>query len=389
MKKYYFIFIILIFAFSTTSCKGTKREIEKLAVVMASGVDITSAGKYIFTIQVLNPQKESLGSMGAGSSGGQQILSEVMIYSAIGNSPVDAINHLSIILGKSLIFGHSKYVVVGKDLAQSGLYLLMDILHRIYNIRPDKPVFVTRGKASDIISAKTNEDKIPADVIDNLSKIQSIAGYAPVVSRLDFVDALSSKSAAPILGVIDLNKNNHIDGAFTMAGTAVFRKDKLAGFMDINETRGMQWIMGRVKSGGITVSLKNNGIITFDIITSQSKIKPVIKNNNITMLVTIKETGNIIEMSDTLDPMKNPKIMDDLSKLQDKAIEKEAKLALNAAQNKFRADIFDFGGIIYRNNPVFWKKIENDWENIFPNIKVKIKVISSLKRPGIISKPIR
>lgn len=56
---------------------------------------------------------------------------------------------------------------------------------------------------------------------------------------------------------------------------------------------------------------------------------------------------------------------------------------------KLKADIFHFGSKVHRQYPKFWKTAESDWENIFPNLNVEVNVDSSVKRPGIISKPIK
>jgi spore germination protein KC len=185
------------------------------------------------------------------------------------------------------------------------------------------------------------------------------------------------------------NRENNIDKTFKLAGTGVFKNDKLTGYLSFNETRGMQWIRGRVKDGNITVDTSDNSKITFFIVTANSQIKSIVENDSVIIKIIIKSQSNILEMSGKLDPMKNPKVMDDLAELQSKAIEKEVKLALNAAQERLDADIFDFGGLIHREHPEYWENIEQNWDHIFPNIKVDVHVISSLKRPGVISKPIK
>lgn len=388
MKKFICIFISIIIAFSVTGCKGTKQEVEKLGLVLAIGYDLTPENKYKLTFQVLNPEKESSKSMSAKKSG-QQTSTDVMVFSCEGETPYDALSHLSTDYGRNLFLGHSEYLVIGKKLAESGLSLVSDTILRGQQARPDNTLLLAKDEASKILAFEPLDEKIPANSVKNLIKLQSIKGYSPVVSRLDFVNALSSKTVAPIMGVIDLNRDNNKGTTFKLAGTGIFQKDKLIGYLDINETRGMQWVKGKVKDGTITVPSLDGNKITFFLLKATSKIKPVLENDSVTMQITIKAESNILEMAGKLDPMKNPKIMDDLAKLQSEAIEKEIKLALNAAQKKFDADIFDFGGLIHREYPETWRKLESNWNHIFPNIKVEVTVISTLKGPGVISKPIK
>lgn len=388
MKRITSILIIIVFTFSLVGCSESKRELNELALVLAIGWDLTEDNKYLASVQILNSQSDSSTSMSGQNKNGQQISSDVLVYTMKGDTPHDIISKLSTELGKNIFFSHSKYTVIGSDLAKSGLNLLVDSLLRHTDAREDNILLVTKGKASDIIKTITSEDKIPANVVKNLIRLQLNYGYIPVISRLNFANALYDKTSAPILGVINLQKDT-TSNIFNLSGTAVFNKDKLVGFMDMYQTRGMQWIRGDVKTGTILVHLPDNKIINFQILTVKSKIKSIIKDGTLIMEVNISEEGNIHEMTENLDPMKDYKVMDNLSNLQSEAIAKEAKLAVYAAQKQFKLDIFDFSGIIKRDNPDYWNKIENNWDNIFPNIKVEINVNSSVKRPGFISKPIK
>lgn len=383
MKRLCCIFISIIIVFSAAGCKGAKQEVQKLALVLAMGFDLTPENKYLLTVQILNPQKDS--SQSTDSKKGDQ----VMIFSSEGDTPIDAINQLATDYGRNLYFGHNDYVVIGKELAESGLSLFLDSMLRGHESRLGNILLLAKDKAWKILIFKPIDEQIPSNSVRKLIELQSIRGYSPVVSRLDFVSTLSSKTAAPIMGVIDLNRENNIDKTFKLAGTGVFKNDKLIGYLSINETRGMQWIRGRVKDGNITVDTSDNSKITFFILTANSQIKSIVENDSVIIKIIIKSESKILEMPGKLDPMKNPKVMDDLAELQSKAIEKEVKLALNAAQERLDADIFDFGGLIHREHPEYWENIEQNWDHIFPNIKVDVHVISSLKRPGVISKPIK
>jgi len=388
MKRFISIFILVMISIFTTSCNGTKEELNKLAVAVAIGYDITSDGKYMLTAQILNPQKDSSSGMMGKKAGSKQKATDVVVFSTIGDSISACKGQLTTKLGLELNYSHVSYVVVGKKLAESGIDMILDATLRGIKMRPDTSLLVTKGNAFDIIRATSVHEKIPANEVEDILSLQSSFGFTNTVTTLAFANALSSKTQAPVTGVINLSENNDSDETFEVVGTAVFKDDKLIGFMDMNETRGMQWINGTVKRGYITTLSRDEGKITFEIISSSSKIKPSLKADSYTLLITVKEAGNISEMPGKLDPMKNPEIMDKLKIMQDDAIANEIKLAINAAQKKFDADIFDFGEMIHRDYPKEWTHIEEQWNDIFPHLNIKIKVISSLKRPGYISKPI-
>ncbi|PJI10430.1 MULTISPECIES: Ger(x)C family spore germination protein [Clostridium] len=383
MKKVISIVMVIIFTLFSVGCSKTKQEIEKLSVVLAGGFDINEKGEYIYSAQILNVNKPASKTMSNKSS------SNVVVFTSKGSTPYDAINHMSTSVGKNLFLGHSSYVVVGRRLAENGISLLLDTTLRVASTRPDQPLFVSKGTALDIIKTVSADEKIPANAIGNIVKFQRGKGYATITSRLDMANELSSKTAAPVTGIIDIEERKNADNVFRLAGTGVFKKDKLIGYMDKKETRGMQWIKGNVQSGSLIAYTPDNKEITFDILKSKSTVKPVIKNNKITMQINIKEQANITELTKDIDLIKNPEKIKYLNEIQNRAIKNEVQLALDAAQKKLRADVFDFGGNVHRHYPKLWKSTESKWQNIFPNLKVEVNVDSSIKRPGIISKPIK
>ncbi|WPC39977.1 Ger(x)C family spore germination protein [Clostridium sp. JS66] len=388
MKKFICIFMSIIISFSATGCKGTKQEVEKLGLVLATGLDLTPENKYKLTVQILNPKKDSSQDMSS-KKDGQQVSSDVMIFTSEGDTPYDAVSRLSTEYGSNLFLGHIEYMVIGKKLAESGLELFIDAISRGQQARIDSTLLLAKDKASSILAFHPLDDSIPANSVSKLIKIQSLRGFSPVISRLDFINALSSETTAPIIGVIDIDQDNNEGNTFKLAGTGVFRKDKLIGYFDINETRGMQWIKGKVKDGTIVSPSPYDSKVSFFLLNATSRVKPIVENDSIKIQITIKVQSNILEMSGKLDPMKNPEVMNNLGELQSKAIEKEVNLALNSAQNKLNADIFDFGGLIHREQPKAWKRLEKNWEHIFPNMKVEVNVISNIKGSGTISKSIK
>lgn len=388
MKRFICIFILIIISISTTSCKGTKVELDKLDAAVAIGYDITPNGKYLLTAQILNPQKDSGGGLIGTGAKSQQKSTDVVVYEATGDSISACKGQLTTNLGKELNYGHVKFIVIGKHMAESGIAMVLDAALRGYKMGPDVPLLVTKGNASNIIRATSVHEKIPSNEVDGILSLQASFGFTNTVSILDFANALSSKTSSPVAGVINLSEHNDTDGTFEVVGTAIFKKDKLIGFMGMNETRGMQWVNGNVRRGYITTLSQDEGNITFEIIKASSKIKPSIKTNSYTMLINVKEESTIGEMTGELDPMNTPEIMNRLEIRQDNVITNEIKLAINAAQKKFNADIFGFGEMIHRDYPKEWTNIEGQWKNIFPDLNIEIKVISSIKRPGYISKPI-
>lgn len=250
-------------------------------------------------------------------------------------------------------------------------------------MRPNIPVLVAKGTALEIMKMETPDNPLPPVSIEQILDRQDKIGYAPFSTNLDIADALLNKITSPIAAVIKQNTDEITNiNSFKVEGTAVFRKDKLIGFMNDKETRGLEWVIGRIRNSAVVLPGVKNRSLTTIVLDSSAKITPILEKDNILIQIDIKNKANIREMTDDLDIMKNPKIMDELNEIQNKTIKYEAEEAINAAQKNFKEDIFGFGEAIHRKYPKEWKKLKDKWTEEFAHCRVKVNVHSSIKRPG-------
>jgi spore germination protein KC len=386
LRKLIIIVILFIQMLTQTSCVGNRKEIQKLYLVVALGIDFYHDGKYEVTMQVLNPAASSTQTSDPGSTSGAR--NEILIYSGIGESFFDAIFQASKTMGKVQHFGHLKYIVMGETVTASEEKTLLDSLFRLEEIRLNTPLLITKGRASEIVSARTSEDSIPANVVESLLERQEIVGYRPFTYLIDVMDALVSKPSSLIIGVIELVKPTDKLGSetFKLAGSAVFKQRKLVGYLNDKETRGLNWIRGRVEVGSMTVHCPNVGKVSLEILRSSSKIKPILKDHSVSLDIIIKTSSNIKGIDTPVDLVKQPELMDEIGRAENKAIEEEVNLALMAARDNFGADIFQFGEQIRNYHPKEWAAMENDWDTVYKNIDINIFVESKVRGTGSILK---
>ncbi|MDF2636050.1 MAG: germination protein Ger(x)C family [Pelosinus sp.] len=387
MKKAIAFCIIPMMMLLSAGCVS-KNEIENSAIIVAFGVDTTADGKYMVSTQILKTSKQSSGS-GDGSSKGEKQQSDVISLASTGSTLSDALDHLSKQLGKKLVLSHIKFIVISEDVAKSGVAGLIDFTAREYQMRANIVILVTNGKASEIIKTTTPIDPVPANAIDSILNLQARYGYIPVITSLDFFNLLGSKTAAPMAGVIRLYEDEQQGKVFKLTDIAIFKKDKFIGYMtDEEAVRGVQWIRNKVKAGNIVIPLSGKDQVTIQLISANSTIKPIMKENKPAIKLTVQNKGNILDMTGDFDPMKNPEILTEFEQMENEIIKQEIEKALSMAQTTFQADIFDFGEAIHRDYPKEWVELEKNWSEVFPELEVEVEVHSNIKRTGVISKPV-
>jgi spore germination protein KC len=279
---------------------------------------------------------------------------------------------------------------VGRKFAEAGIQPVIDFSLRFNDMRPTNPIFVTKNKACELLETQESGSYVSPSVISNLIERQKYLCKAPITTTMEFANNIKSESGISVCGILSMDRRmKKTHNNFVISGSAVFRRDRLIGYMDEEETCGMEWIRGKVKIGDILIQNKDKSKISLNIVKAKSRFNPIINGKFISFTVNITAQSNIREIyenkSQNMDFNADPNLIDELSKKQNEVIGERINLAINAAQNRLGADVFGFGETIYRDYPKDWSNIKKRWDNIFPHINIKVNVSSQIKQTGDLS----
>ncbi|MEL7568447.1 MAG: Ger(x)C family spore germination protein [Dehalobacterium sp.] len=399
MRKRFTLCILTFFFFlltiTSTGCWNW-RELNTLGIVTASGFDRTPDGKISITIQIVKPGEINSSKEGKGGSTGNPVL----VLTSTGDTVFDAVRNATMKVDRKLFWPHTKVFVIGEKLAREGLAPILDWIDRDAEPRRLTKLLITRGQAKDIMEVESELEKLPAFFLENLVRVSNSTSTAVDVRIHDFLKMMTSEGRDPFASNIELKGgaeigqtgNEEDSGGKKQAmltGAAVFRKDRLVGWLDGYETRGLLWVLGKVESGIIIVPspLTEEEKVSLEIIRVSSKIKAKIAENGLpTITVEIQEEGNLGEQMSLVDLTK-PENWASLEKSQAAAIEKEVKIALRTAQSKLGVDIFGFGETVHRAYPKVWQELKDRWRQVYPTVEVEVKVSAKLRRTGVGTKP--
>lgn len=247
MKKL-IVTLILIIPLILTGC-WDKVEIEDRAFVMAIGIDTSNQAKnYVVTFQFPNVKQVSSAAGGGGGGGGQPNFS----ISEIGDTVFSASRHVSTRLDKRLFLGHTKAVILGKDVVSNRDKFLevLDTLDRSYELSRKLRLLVTDGKAQDILLKNYKFDPDIGAYIDDIFKQYNRTSIFPNIDYNKITKSLHDTNGNAIIPVISAGKDE-----LKIAGSAIIKNYRLAGWMSDGENMGYMWLMGFVKGGDITFDM--------------------------------------------------------------------------------------------------------------------------------------
>jgi spore germination protein KC len=165
---------------------------------------------------------------------------------------------------------------------------------------------------------------------------------------------------------------------------AVFKNDKMTGWLTGDESRGFLWVMGKVKGGYITVDYKGK-LITLKILHMKSVKKPTFNDKKMEMKINIDVEADAVESLADVD-FDNKKAVDEIEHAVDQKITKEINDAFNTSKS-LSTDIFGFGEYFYESYPNYWRSAAGKWPDFYSELMIDIQVNSVIQHLGLIKKP--
>ncbi len=384
---------IISFALFITGCWDS-HELDKQAIVSGVGFDIDlETGIHMVTYQSIIPNLVKSGNAGGSGeqTGGEGITPAVRLDHLNGNTWVEPLGNYATQGGtRTLFFPHNQVIILSMEVAQQGVYPLIEHILRLTQSRPNRLILVSRDKASDILSARAGIGVIPGIGIAGDVKLSSEFSKYPAITVLEFANRMISKTTTPILPITSIFEETDPDGKkfnkVQITGTAVFKEYKIIGELNEQESRGLLWIIDRIKKGFLVVDAPDgSGKASLSITRSKSKMIPEMTEGKITITVEIEEQADLTEYPgrQNLDPI----LLKQLEESQADAIQQEVMAALNKSF-ALNADVFGFGEAVHRKYKKEWPQLASRWDDIYPEIEVAIKVKTHINETGDTSKAI-
>lgn len=376
--------LLLIWGITTIFLSGcwNRVEINDIAIVTAIGLDLVEGDQLRLTLQVAIPSKLVTG--GTGGSGGKSTL----LISETGATVSEAYRNIQGKLARRIFFSQSRILLIGEDLAKKGVFHIVDFHTRYSEPRINSYIMFTKGKASKIINSMPNFENISAEETRELAKM----GVGIKVYVRDFMNMLFSEGLEPFasqfsLEPLEVYTKNKSGKTQALNGIAVFKGDKLAGWMEEGETRGLLWLRNEIKEGVISVKIpdeKDGGTISMEVVRAETKIVPILKGGEIKIDVDVATELNVIENDSKLNLFET-KAIEEIQKYTEEKIRKRIELVVDKAQKEFGSDIFGFGQSIYKKYPKVWNtQFKENWEKEFVQTKVTIHSKAFVRRIGLV-----
>lgn len=364
----------------TTGC-WDRTELNELAIVLATGSDLTEQGEYELSDQIVVPAQ-----LGSGSGGGAGDGKKYVVFAATGHDLLEAAQVMQTKLSRRIFLGHRRAIFIGEALARKGLSHVLDEYSRNPDLRLRGDIFlVLHGKAIDALKTPHPLERLPA--LSDVKSLKTAGGPTDVTMR-DFLMAATSDSSWPVMQAIEVGKGasegESSDSAQRkIVGTAIFDKQlRYVGLLEFNDAILRQWIVGQVSRQFITTFVPpGNGYVTIDASHLSSSIQATWRQGQLTFYVTLKGRGVLKENETNLDLNQNKNMLQIEHYLNQKT-EANATKMIRFVQQRYQGDIFGFDETVHRQLPLVWRRLRKNWPLYFSQARVVVKTDLVVRRTG-------
>ena len=373
-----FIFIIAMLPIIFCGC-WNYREIDTLAIVAGMAIDKDiKTNKYILTTEIITTQTQGTSS---------NMSSE--FYSAEGDGIFSAARNMIGKTGLKLFWSDAKVIIISEAVAKEGVIPATEWVNRAHEIRADIWIMIAQGNtAAEILKAKVKLNGVNSFHLDDAMKSGEILSKYPDSRLLSFIDGISSEGNCQAVATI---KNELMDGTKTprLEGSAIFKADKLVGYLDGDETLYLKMIKNKINEGLITIKnvLNSDTNVTLEIYGNRTKSTPFYNNGRVSLIIDIYPVVGIEEVQGSKDFMdgENLKLFQSES---EKEIAVQIQYLISKLQKDYDSDALGFGEIFAREKPKVSENFKKNGEDIFLAINTTVNVHLQITRSGETIKPI-
>lgn len=375
MKKFFMLIVSLTAILLLTGCWDVK-EPQRMYYIDGIGIDYKD-GQYEIYMQIINFANV------AKSEGPTPQAAPSEIGFAKGKTMEEAFFKLYRSIDQKVFWGHMTFILFSEDaLKDANSIPVIDSFLRHRETRYQILTYVTKDPIKDILLITPILNKsLTASKLSNPMHTKELQTYVEPVDLRKLIISLNEPSHEVNLPLVTINKNwettNKPTEETALSGFGVVSKDGFKGYINDGNARGIQWMFHEKTRGDVTIKLNNKEkeFLTVDLEKLSTKIKPIVKNNEVTFEAEIKLNAiiNGFEGKVNTDQIREGII---------KEVKKDIKKSYEAGI-EIDVDVFRLSEHLYRKNVKAWKKVQKDGKiPLTADSLSKVNVIVNKVNPG-------
>lgn len=360
------------------------RELNELGITTAVSIDYKDNNFYVIA-EVINPIKQQ----DASSSNNSPFVN----YNSSSSSLQDAFRKVVLESPRQLYAAQLEIIVLSEEVVNNHLEEVLEYFARDPESRTEIKIIV--AKTEDSTKAITLQTLLTSlsssNIIKSLDLQSKVLGMAYPVTLNELLNMYIDPYLEVVLPSMTLYGNYEIGdekenittsspkAIVKIDGSTITKDNKILGYLDLEESKILNLINGKLKETIIKMNYYD-GYIIFEPNRIKVSRELDIKNNIIK--INISGYSKTKEIQSNIN-LKDPKEVKKLNKALNMELEKKITDTFNSIREKYSTDVFGFQELYYRTNYKYFKENCTNWyEDIYPKIKLEVKANVRLYEKG-------
>ena len=360
------------------------RELNELGITTAVSIDYKDNNFYVIA-EVINPIKQQ----DASSSNNSPFVN----YNSSSSSLQDAFRKVVLESPRQLYAAQLEIIVLSEEVVNNHLEEVLEYFARDPESRTEIKIIV--AKTEDSTKAITLQTLLTSlsssNIINSLDLQSKVLGMSYPVTLNELLNMYIDPYLEVVLPSMTLYGNYEIGdekenittsspkAIVKIDGSTITKDNKILGYLDLEESKILNLINGKLKETIIKMNYYD-GYIIFEPNRIKVSRELDIKNNIIK--INISGYSKTKEIQSNID-LKDPKEVEKLNKALNMELEKKITDTFNSIREKYDTDVFGFQELYYRTNYKYFKENCTNWyEDIYPKIKLEVKANVRLYEKG-------
>ena len=361
---------------SFSSCEKPGTELSELMIMQGIGIDTTSNG-FKVTVEILNNEQ-------SGSPGGNgNSENKTKIYTAEGKTVGEALRKLITKSGNEPMFAHNRVIVIGEEAANRNLSDILDFFERNYDSRASQLLCVAKNTTGEkVIRAKLLTDTIKSKILENMLEESAKQSLVPKVRIIDAINYIKDEASGLCIPAVKVQRNGENEN-FDLDGCAIFGTDStFSMYIDSQAAEGIAILNDKIEEGVISADLPNGQKASFYINKGKSKYKITQENGVLHYNLTVKISCDLEGVQGAEYFNTDTGVIEAFQTAVGEALCKKAENTLIVLQGRHGADVVRYGKRLRLKENDLYNNLKNDWDKIFPQIKLTITADVTIRRIG-------
>ncbi len=366
--------VVCLLSFS--SCEKPGTELSDLMIMQGIGIDVSN-NEFKVTVEILN--NEQSGSPGGNGNSDNK----TKIYTAKGETVGEALRKLITKSGNEPMFAHNRVVVIGEEAANRNLSDILDFFERNYDSRASQLLCIAKNTTGEtVIRAKLLTDTIKSKILENMLEESAKQSLVPKVRIIDAVNYMKDETSGICIPAVKVEKNGENEN-YELDGCALFGRDStFSMYIDSTTAEGIAILNDKIEEGVISADLPNGQKASFYINKGKSRYEITQENGVLQYNLKVAISCDLEGVQGDEYFSTDTGVLETFQTAVAGSLCKKAENTLIVLQGKHGADVVRYGKRLRLKENDLYHNMKNDWDKVFPEIKLNIVADVTIRRIG-------